>query len=145
MRPQLIRKVSFAVSTMLLVAMATGLAVLFYVNIDRAGSATDAEHRRAYARLATVAAALLCVVIVLLAAVVIRAVGRHVGQSRRHGPTQYVDAWSLAGQRIQIPDDEDGPADDEGPRDPDGGDGADDDGGGRPPDQPGRGGPAESR
>jgi membrane protein implicated in regulation of membrane protease activity len=103
----LLRRVCMAMSLVLLIAMTIVLGWLFYSYIHQARLADDPDQQRALARLAMVAAALLCVVVVLLAAVVIRAAGRRVGRPRPHRPTTYVDAWALAGQRVQL-DEQDG-------------------------------------
>lgn len=100
----------------LLTAMGAALLALMVISLNRSDTA-DPIVRRYYVRMAFVLLALLGLVLVVLVWMAmhhIRSAYRPPEQPRR---TEHVDAWSLAGQRIEIPpepqepdeDDEDQP------------------------------------
>lgn len=62
--------------------------------------------RRFFSTMAVVIGALLVFSVFCTAVVVIRYFGRRIRMlQNRHAPTEYVDAWKLAGQRLQTPAD----------------------------------------
>ena len=71
--------------------------------------------RRLVARIALLSAATLGLALVLLLWVLMRSAAGALRARKPHQPTDYVDAWTAAGERIQL-DDEDTEADqDDGP------------------------------
>lgn len=77
------------------------------------------ETLRLLGRMAWLSASMLGLALLLLAWAVMRFLARRIGLNKPTRPTEYVDAWSVAGQRFQLPDDDadEPPAPDEGQSD----------------------------
>jgi hypothetical protein len=101
-----------------LLVLAGGMGALLWITLDQAAAA-DNERRRGMLMIAWMSLAMLTLSLLLLLWAVLRWVRARQGPLKRAEPTPYVDAWSLAGQRMQTPPDEDDeddvrPGDDEG-------------------------------
>jgi len=100
-------------SIILIVSLAgttVGLGVLVWLTARGAAQA-EGDLRRYLARLAWLALALMSITSVLLMWVVIRLISSKLFVRENRSPTPYVDAWSLAGQRLKLPPDQEGDED----------------------------------
>jgi hypothetical protein len=90
-----------------LAAIASGLAVQTFIASQAVSQIDDHAVKSLLARLAWLSTVLLALALVLLFWMVARLFRWNLATRRRVGPTPYVDAWSLAGQRVKLPDDQD--------------------------------------
>lgn len=100
-----------------LAVVATGMGCLLYVMLTSVEQ-VKTLHRPGLMRLAWLTLAVLGATLVLLLWAVIRAVGMRLRPEHK-GPTPYVDAWSIAGQRAcapKPPEDQSEGSDDDGGR-----------------------------
>jgi len=104
--PNTSRTLNSILLVVLLGAMAAALAALTIVTARAAGAAEDPDLQRVLARLAWLALVLLGGALVLLLWAVMRLARSRLPRPGRGAPTPYVDAWSLAGRRFQLPKDE---------------------------------------
>ncbi|NQU76985.1 MAG: polysulfide reductase NrfD [Planctomycetes bacterium] len=97
------RLTSLVVLAMALAAFSGAIAVLLVAaqSYDRLA---DETHRQNMLHMQVLIATLLLIALFCIATLIIRYMS-HCLQRRlgRHGPTEYVDAWKLAGQRLQVP------------------------------------------
>ncbi|MFW6062084.1 MAG: hypothetical protein ACOC93_04675 [Planctomycetota bacterium] len=115
--PGPLRRISFAITVGLLVLLAALLAMALLLSVQRAGQA-GGDERDAWTRLALLCMALLALTLVLLVGVLVRRMGQGLGEKPKpRKPTPHMDAWSEAGRRIQLPDEDD--SDDGDPSPPD--------------------------
>lgn len=95
------RSSSFAITLVFLVGMAVGLAILLGMILHGVAGAEGAS-RKLLSRLAWISMAMLGLTLVMLFWIVAHyLMGRFRPQG--HQPTEYVDAWKLAGQRVKPP------------------------------------------
>ncbi|MFP3936809.1 MAG: hypothetical protein ACLFVW_00615 [Phycisphaerae bacterium] len=107
-RPSAARTISFAVLFASLIIAAGMLTVLLVTALGRAEATEDAELRDLLVRTAWAALALLAVDMVLLLWGAARFLSRAFGSTPpRRPPTPYVDAWSEAGRRLNVEDEDD--------------------------------------
>lgn len=103
------RSASFLITLIFLIGMAVGLGILLGLVVHGADSA-EGVSRKLLARLAWMSLAMLSLTMVMLFWLVAHYLTRRI-RPHRHEPTQYVDAWSLAGQRtkpqVEEPEEED--------------------------------------
>jgi hypothetical protein len=107
--------VSLAVTGIVLVGLMGALTWLLLYTADRAAAAPPAERARLL-RVAWVLLALLG----LTAVVAVWVLGRRVLLSlrappKRRPPQEHPSAWDVAGQRVQLPEEDDQPPDEEAP------------------------------
>jgi len=107
------RTLSFTILIAALAAMAGGLAVQTFLVARAVGGSMDDQARSLLAKLAWLSTVLLALAVVLLFWTVARFLRWRVRPEARQGPTQYVDAWSLAGQRFQLKEEGNPPTDDQ--------------------------------
>lgn len=102
-RPSTLPSIDFAIVAISLAVIGTALGCLVFVTADHAAATTDPATRRYLARLAWMSLALLMLVVVLFVWLVVRRISARVRHRRRPaGPTPYLDAWTLAGQRFKL-------------------------------------------
>jgi hypothetical protein len=101
------RSASFAFVVLGLVAICAGLGAMLYVTASAVSGVTDLATRKLLARLAWGSMALLCVALVLLVWAVLRHIRQALTSSPPLPPSQYVNAWELAGKRFKLPEDDD--------------------------------------
>ena len=100
------RLASFAAVVVLLLVMIAALGWLFHVTVRLPGD-VDAHRRDSLARLAWVSLVLLGMAVLMLFWTVARYVKFLLAHDRERGePTTYVDAWSEAGKRVKLDDQE---------------------------------------
>jgi len=99
--------VNFVVLLVMLMAMIVGLGTLIYLTRDAITRTDDALMQDMLARLAWISLALMGVALILLLLAVMHFVRSRFPAGSARRPTPYVDAWALAGQRMQVGDDED--------------------------------------
>jgi putative copper export protein len=106
------RRISSIVVTVLLAVIAAGMVYVVLAVTDAKEGADDPT-LKGLARLAWIAMLLLAVAVVLLVWSLARTLRLYLARPQPHTPTTYVDAWSEAGRRIQVDeeDDEDEEAD----------------------------------
>jgi len=102
-RGQYLRFAGFAVLVIALGLIVAGSGVMLAIASRAAGDA-QGDAQRVLARLAWLSAAILALALLLLLWAVMRYFARRIPRSARR-PTDYVDAWTVAGQRFQVPDD----------------------------------------
>jgi hypothetical protein len=100
------RAASFAFVVLGLVAICAGLGAMLYVTTSAAGEVADPPTRKLLARLAWGSLTLLCVALVLLMWAVLRHIRQALAPSAPLPPSQYVNAWELAGKRFKLPDED---------------------------------------
>lgn len=93
------RTASFIVTLLFLVAMVTGMGIMFGLTLHGAQGATD-EVKKLLRLLAWMSVAMLGLTLLMLFWLVVRFMMRRI-RPQGHGPTEYVDAWSLAGKRVK--------------------------------------------
>lgn len=114
-RSQAYRTVSLVLQLAALGGVAAGLADMLVGLVGLAGQKLDAAQQRLVLRMAWLSGAILCLTALLVLWTGIRLLKALKGRPHRHGPTAYVNAWALAGKRIEVDgDDEEGGA---GPED----------------------------
>jgi membrane protein implicated in regulation of membrane protease activity len=101
------RSASFAFVVLGLVAICAGLGAMLYVTTSAAAGVTDVPVRKLLLRLAWGSLTLLCVALVLLVWAILRHIRQALAPSAPLPPSEYVNAWELAGKRFQLPEDED--------------------------------------
>ena len=89
----------------MLLVMAAVLSGLMAICIHAAGNAGDEQARNLPLLLAWLSFAMVCLTLLIAAWVTFHFITERA-KPRPHPPTQYVDAWALAGQRAQADDDE---------------------------------------
>jgi hypothetical protein len=89
-------------------AIASGLAVQTFITARAISQIDDSAVESLLARLAWLSTVLLALTLMLLFWTVARLFRWRLSARRRIGPTPYVDAWSLAGQRMNVPAEEEG-------------------------------------
>jgi len=111
------QKVGLAVLVVSLVVVAATMAILLYLTLQSVPPRAADPRRPGMVGLAWVSLFALAVVLLLLLWAMIRAIAIHL-RPRRHERTEYVDAWALAGKRLDAPKagqlDQDDEPDDEG-------------------------------
>ncbi|MDY6914512.1 MAG: hypothetical protein SVT52_08670 [Planctomycetota bacterium] len=100
-----IATVHHVVSLVFLALLAWGLAVVLDKALAAASSA-EGDLRRHLVGLAWLAAALLALTLVMMLWVAVRFVLFRARLKRQQAATKYVDAWSLAGKRFELDEDE---------------------------------------
>jgi len=100
------RSASFVFVVLGLVAICAGLGAMLYVTTAAVGGVTDEPTRKLLLRLAWGSLALLCVALVLLMWAVLRHIRQAVTGSPPLPPSQYVNAWELAGKRFKLPEED---------------------------------------
>ena len=105
--PRTFRTINSIILLAALSLIAAGLVLLTVLTTQAASNVEDADLQKQLARLAWIATVLLGLTLVLLLWAVMRLVRSRMNLGQRHPPTPYVDAWALAGQRMQVPDDDD--------------------------------------
>ena len=113
------RRVSSIVVTVLLAVIAAGM-VYVVLTVTGAAAGADEPTRRGLARLAWIGMLLLAVSVVLLVWSLARTLRLYLARPQQHRPTEYVDAWSEAGRRMQVesePEEDDDEADEDSPED----------------------------
>jgi hypothetical protein len=100
------RSVSFAFVVIGLVAVAAGLGAMLYVTASAVGGVADLPTRKLLARLAWGSLALLCVTLILLVWAVMRHIRQALTAAEPLKPSEYVNAWELAGKRFQLPEED---------------------------------------
>ena len=94
-----------AVVSLLSIAGAMGVMVAVFQGIGAIES--DPAARRYLAALAVVAGVLLIFALFCTSLLITRYMfGRLNSMRGRHPPTDYVDAWKIAGQRLEVPDED---------------------------------------
>jgi len=99
------RKISSIVVTVLLAVIGGGM-VYVVVTVTGAAEGADEPTRKGLARLAWIGMVLLGLVAVLLVWSLARTLRLYLTKPQPHTPTTYVDAWSEAGRRVQVEDDD---------------------------------------
>jgi hypothetical protein len=100
------RSASFAFVVLGLVAICAGLGAMLYVTTTAVVGITDEPTRKLLLRLAWGSLTLLCVALVLLVWAVLRHIRHAVTGSPPLPPSEYVNAWELAGKRFQLPEED---------------------------------------
>jgi len=98
------RTAGFAILAAALAAIAIGLAVQTFMAARAVGSIQDDAVQRLLAKLAWLSTVLLALTLVLLFWTLAKFFRWRMRSGPVHGPTPYVDAWSLAGKRLKLPD-----------------------------------------
>ena len=106
------RKISSIVVTVLLAIIAGGM-VYVVLTVTAAVEGADEATRKGLARLAWIGMVLLGLAVVLLVWSLARTLRLYLAKPQPHTPTTYVDAWSEAGRRVQVDDEDDEPEEDE--------------------------------
>ncbi len=75
-------------------------------HLTAATSPAQKAHRSGMVRLAVVCVALLGLTLVVIFWLVVRFLGSRFQPPPPHPPTEHVDAWSLAGKRMQVAEEE---------------------------------------
>ena len=101
-----IQLANFLVMTVMLAAIGVGLAWLTHLAMQAAGQVTEAREHKLLGRLAWLAMALLGMVCVLWFWVLVRFLRMRAILPRDKTATDYVDAWSLAGKRYELTEDD---------------------------------------
>ena len=104
-RKRTLRAASFAVVVVMLTAICVGLAAMVAITTQGAKQA-DGAARAYFYRMAWLSLALLALSVIVLVWVVIHHVSGRLGRKSPHPPTEYVDAWALAGKRFKLEEDE---------------------------------------
>lgn len=99
------RRISSIVVTVLLAVIAAGM-VYVVLTVTAATEGADEPTRKGLARLAWIGMLLLAVAVVLLVWSLARTLRLYLAKPQPHAPTKYVDAWSEAGRRVQVDEDE---------------------------------------
>ncbi len=84
-----------------------GLTAIVVLTMRAAGAVGDPELRKSLMRLGWLSLALLGLAVVLLVWIVIRRIRLHLAHRPSQRASRYVNAWELAGKRIQVEEDED--------------------------------------
>ena len=125
------RSASFTVILVGLVIICVGLGAMMFITIEAASTTTDLAARKLLARLSWLSLVLLCLAGLMTTWVLLRYVRHRLrdGAATPAEPSQYVNAWELAGKRFQLNednepedpdylcDDEDADEDDDGEQD----------------------------
>ncbi len=101
------RNISQIILIVMLAVMAGGLFVVTAMAANLAGEVENIDQRRVLARIAWVAISLMGLALVVLLWTVMRYFRSRMQLGQHREPTPYVDAWSLAGKRMQVPTEED--------------------------------------
>ncbi len=101
------RSTSFVVVLVGLVVMCVGLGAMMFITIEAASATTDPAARKLLARLSWMSLVLLCMAGLMTMWVVMRHVRHRMRDSAAPPaePSQYVNAWELAGKRFQLNED----------------------------------------
>ncbi len=111
--PNRMRTVNFVVLLVMLGILTAGLGSLTYLAIDAAAQAGSDNMQKLLARLAWVSLSMLCITLLLLFWIIMRFFRRRFRSSHPASETPYVDAWSLAGERFKLDEEEEGDPDSE--------------------------------
>ncbi len=105
---------SFVVIIVGLVVICVGLTAMMFITIEAASTTTDQAVRKLLARLSWLSLVLLCLAVLMTTWVVMRYVRHRLRDSEAPPaePSQYVNAWEIAGKRFQLNEDNE-------PEDPD--------------------------
>jgi membrane protein implicated in regulation of membrane protease activity len=108
------RSTSFTVVLVGLVIICVGLGAMMFITIEAVSATTDQAARKLLARLSWLSLVLLCLAVLMTTWVVLRYVRHRLrdGAATPAEPSQYVNAWELAGKRFQLNEDNE-------PEDPD--------------------------
>ncbi len=98
------RRISYTVLLMLLFAATVAAGVMLGITTRAALQADNAAARKGILRFAYVSLALLGFCLLLLVWAVIRCVRLGSRPASRRPPTDYADAWALAGKRYRVKD-----------------------------------------
>ncbi len=97
-------RLGYGIAVLILAALTGALAGGVFL-ASRLASNGAPEDRGVYVRLAWVCVAALGITLVLLVWTLARLAGRAVGSRPRPAPTEYINAWKLSSQRMQLPED----------------------------------------
>ena len=101
------RTTSMVLAVASLLLMAGAMAVLVAVFQGIGALESDPAAKRSVAVLAVVAGVLLIFALFCTLLLVMRYLfGRLHSMQGRHAPTEYVDAWKIAGQRLEVPEED---------------------------------------
>lgn len=100
--------INSAVLIVALAAIVGGVTYLMLSSLQAAAHVADPLTKRILVRLAWVALLLLALAVILLVWAIMRLIRSRISFRRSHSRAPYVDAWALAGQRVQL-DEEDMP------------------------------------
>ena len=102
------RKNGMIIFALALAAIAGAVGILFATFQAVGGVITGQDVRRYLLAMALVAGGLLVFAWFCIGLLLIRSLSFRLAMRRgATGPTEYVDAWKSAGQRLELPDDED--------------------------------------
>ena len=104
--PRTHRSVSFGFVVLGLVTISAGLIAMLAIATQGAAKIPDPATRRLLLRLAWLSLALLCLAVVLLIWAILRQIRYNLRMSPPLKPSQYVNAWELAGKRFQLEEDD---------------------------------------
>ncbi len=104
--PRRLQTVNFIVLIVVLGILTVGLGSLTYLATGAAAQAESENMQKLLARLAWVSLSMLCIALLLLFWTVIRFCRRRFPTSHPTSETPYVDAWSLAGERFKLDEEE---------------------------------------
>jgi len=107
------RAVNFTIAVVGLAMIAAGLVVMIVITAGQAGQA-DQQVRKALARLALLSMALLGLTVVVLVWIVLHNVLERISLRKQQSTTPYVDAWTEAGRRLELTDEDQPDTDEEG-------------------------------
>jgi hypothetical protein len=101
------RSASFTVILVGLVIICVGLGAMMFITIDAASTTTDLAARKLLARLSWLSLVLLCLAGMMTMWVILRYVRHRLRDNvpPPAEPSQYVNAWELAGKRFQLNED----------------------------------------
>ena len=118
-RRKLLRTIDFTVISVLMIGIIVGLATLTFIMLRQ--SAMAGENWQEYlVNLAVVSLVLTLMSLVVFGWIVMRYLSyRLTLKQAAHKPTEYVDAWALAGKRFKLPDGDDPQGQDKNPKPPD--------------------------
>jgi hypothetical protein len=114
------RTASFVFVMLGLGLLAVGLGFMLVITLGGARDIADPVTQRLLLRLAWLSLLLLSLTLILLLWSVIRHVRYRIHWDAPVRPSEYVNAWELAGQRFQLPDDDDEDEDERADEDDDG-------------------------
>ena len=95
------------VLSLLALGILLGYIAILSLDLYNGPDVVSENQKKAYLRLCFVTFTALCITIVLTACFVIRWIRTYSRACVEDKPTEYVDAWSEAGKRIQVPEEED--------------------------------------
>ncbi len=105
--PKRVRTVNFVVLLVMLGILTVGLGSLTYLATGAAPMAESDNMQKLLARLGWVSLSMLCITLLLLFWTVIRFYRHRFPSSHAASETPYVDAWSLAGERFKLEEEDD--------------------------------------